>query len=278
MTTVADWQKPVAVALPAVIAPDEGICLYAQSGEDWYRAEIRGWWKNRLFVMTPEEACDGGVLAELDREKLKCDRYATHDGWDYFTPDGRKLEDAANKATLAAGPIKEKRYLQRYDDYHNSPTRGTWGKVRIYNFNERWVFVDWSGEGKLESVERVLRRDLSTPRGSMAYPGCVTFHNEAGVRAKAEKDKADEERRIWREKNEGEHTFIHCQDANILGLSLNGNTEAKVLAAFRKLSKVRHPDMGGSAQEFQRLCAAKDRALADLKAGGCKNCMSSRNT
>ena len=274
------WQKLLAVAQPAVITPDEGIRLYVQSGPDWDPVEIRGWWKNRLFITIPECMCDGGELAELNRDDLKSKRYATHNGYDYLTPDGRRREDEANNATRAAGQIKERRYVQYHDHFVDSKTKGQWIKVRIYNFNQRWVFIDWNADnenaGNPSLISWLSRRDLSTARGAMAYPNCITFHDSVGVKAKAESDRQEEERRVWREKNEGKHTFIHNEDAGILGLSINANTEAKVLAAFRKLSKRHHPDMGGSAQEFRRLCAAKDRALADLKAGGCKNSMAPR--
>jgi hypothetical protein len=261
------------LALAPAAEPETDLCLYAQSGAEWDRAEIRGWWKGRLFVLIPDCFCDGGSLAELNRDDLMLKRYATHDGNDYFTPDGRDREDESIKATLAKGQIPEKRYVQYYDDFYNSKTRGTWKKVRVYNFNERWVFIDWNGDdaenaGNPLGIGWLLRRDLSTARGAMEHPGGVTFHDTAGMKAKAEKDKADEERRRYWEEREGRHTHINPEDAGILGLGINANTESKVLAAFRKLSKIRHPDVGGSASEFQRLCAAKDRALRDLKAAG----------
>jgi hypothetical protein len=90
--------------------PDDG-CLYMQSGPDWEQTEIRGWWKDRMFIKLPDSMCRGGDIVELDREKLKKDRFATHDGYDFFTPDGKEKEDAANKATLAAGQMKAVKHL-----------------------------------------------------------------------------------------------------------------------------------------------------------------------
>jgi hypothetical protein len=67
--------------------------LYVQSGLDWTEVEVRGWWKDRLFIKVP----GSGDIVELDREELKSKRCASHKGYTYFTPDGKEREDAERK-------------------------------------------------------------------------------------------------------------------------------------------------------------------------------------
>jgi hypothetical protein len=37
-----------------------------------------------------------------------------------------------------------------------------------------------------------------------------------------------------------------------------------VLARYRELAKTRHPDVGGTNEEFVRLCGARDDALKEV--------------
>ena len=46
-----------------------------------------------------------------------------------------------------------------------------------------------------------------------------------------------------------------------------GVTEADVQARYKELAKKVHPDMGGSAEEFQRLQALRDKALDEVAFG-----------
>jgi hypothetical protein len=52
----------------------------------------------------------------------------------------------------------------------------------------------------------------------------------------------------------------------ILGVEQKASREA-IVSAFRALSKVHHPDAGGSSEDFRRLRKAYDDGMAQLKRG-----------
>ena len=249
-------------------ANDIAVRLYCQSGPNWTEAEIRGWWKDRLFIKPPHYGAHAETLtAELDRHELLTKRRAYHDGFTYFTPDGKEAEDAANRATLAAGQMREVKHI-----YTSSRER-----LRIMNMNKRWMFFDWAQLAGyapgIEWVEASHPQDragygLNGHNGASGYDSGCSFYSETGLKA-SERHIADLKRqREELTQTQGAPTFVNPDDAAVLGLALNANTPAKIMAAFRKLSKIHHPDMGGSASEFQRICDARDRALADLQRGG----------
>ena len=242
---------------------DTSFVVFAQSGPDWTETEIRGWWKDRLFIKVPDCFCSGGVIAELDRRELQSKRYASHDGITYFTPDGKDMEDAAIAKTIAAGQMDSEIFV-----YYsaNEVVDGTfvprWHKKRVFNMNDRWVFL-YFYDGELEYVER---NGLDTDWGSSSWPSCWQLYSDAGRRAKQERDE-QMAREQARKKAEAEAANLRCllaMDAETLGISIY-STKEQVLAAFKRLARIQHPDAGGSAEAFQRLARARDRAIAALR-------------
>jgi hypothetical protein len=242
--------------------PDDWV-VYAQSGPDWTETEVRGWWKERLFIKIPDSFCRGGDIAELDRGELRSKRYATHDGITYFTPDGKDREDAENAKTIAAGQMAEVMYIYYFS--HDEKWVGRWFKRRVFNMNARWVFFYWGdghwGEGGPENpLEYVDRAGFDSESG--AWP----FYSEAGMHAKQKRDE-ESAREQARQKAAAEAANRPClldEDANILGIGVY-STEAQVLTAFKRLARIHHPDAGGTAAAFQRISQAKDRAIPALK-------------
>jgi hypothetical protein len=226
--------------------------LYVQSGPTWDKVEIRGHWKDRLFVKMPDAFCDGGDTVELDLAELQSKRCVSHNGHTFFTHDGKDREDAENAKTIAAGQMSEAMYVHvRHSAYfvlgsgESHPPR--WESHRVFQQNERWCFF-YRGE-RLTWVER---NGLDSHEGASAWDGSDgywTVYSEAGMRAAMLRD---------------ERT-ISDEDATALGIPINA-TEADVIAAFKQLAKIHHPDTGGTAEGFRKLSQARDRALATLTA------------
>ena len=228
-----------------------GVILHVQSGPDWTEAEVRGWWKDRLFVKIPDSFCDGGEVVELNRKELKSKRFTSHNGYTYFTPDGKEKEDAENAKTIAAGQMAEVMYVHYYghEDIGGKFVR-RWRKQRVFNMNKRWIFFYWNNP--VETLAWVEKNGLDSYQGAFAYPDGIGFYSEDGLRAKEKHDEEWEREHAHKRKTTGE-AWILAEDAIMLGISIN-STEAQVLAAFRKLARVHHPDAGGTAEGIPANC------------------------
>lgn len=153
---------------------DTGFVVFAQSGPRWYKAEVRGWYKDRIFIKVPDSFCNGDHIAELNRRELWAKRYTAYDGITYFTPDGKDREDAQNAKTIAAGQMTAEVFIYCFAFEGSGP--GKWYKQRVHNMNARWVFFYWDGCSDIEYVER---DGLDSDRGSMGDPSCCIFFSEA---------------------------------------------------------------------------------------------------
>src|SRR5262249_2827927 len=197
--------------------PDTSFVVFAQSGPDWTETEIRGWWKDRLFIKVPDCFCSGGVIAELDRRELQSRRYASHDGITYFTPDGKNREDAENKKTIASGQMISEIFVYSWSNkIIDGKAVPSWHKQRVFNMNDHWVFL-YVYDGELEYVER---SSLDTDWGSSSWPSCWQFYSDAGRQAKQKRDE-EFEREQARKKAEAEAAKRGCllaEDANTLGI------------------------------------------------------------
>jgi hypothetical protein len=255
-------RKPLAVA-PAE-EPDIPHRLFYQCGPQWYEIEIRGWFKSRIFIKIPERIRFGDSLVELDRHELRVKRRTWRDGRCFFTSDGREREDAENRRTLAAGQMKEEMFLYTWADWmtyaDGTSVRGPHvRKHRIFARNDRWYFARFE-DGSFDWIEREEPgRDLDGVRGAWSWSdthdSATSYYSAAGIEARRREDE-----RIKRRKSGP----IRPDDADLLGIDVDAS-EADVVAAFRRMSKIHHPDQGGTAESFRRLCEAKDRALATLR-------------
>ena len=246
--------------------PDAKIRLYAQSGPDWTETEVRGWWKDRLFIKIPDCFCYGGNVVELDRRELWSKRCASHDGYTYFTPDGKEREDAENAKTIAAGQMTEVMYIHycAHEDVGGKFVPG-WRKQRVFNMNERWIFFYW--DERDEAPEYVERKDFDSEWGASSSSGW-RFYSDTGLRAKQKYDEEFEAHirasAAADQKRKSSQGWVLAEDAITLGIGAN-STEAEVIAAFKRLARIHHPDAGGTVEGFQKISLARDRAIATLK-------------
>jgi hypothetical protein len=203
-----------------------------------------------------------GVIVELDKVELKSKRYTSQDGRTFFTPEGKKREDAENAKTIAAGQMSEELHIYYHD--HESG----WGKQRAFNMNGRWIFFYWDGDQNKPLVW--VKRQSLDEGGTYAWNGVKLwkFYSEAGMRAEIKSTEERQRRRaeaLRRWLDGGHQSAILAEDALTLGVTPSA-TETEVIAAFRRLVKVHHPDTGGTAEGFRRISQARDRALATLTA------------
>jgi hypothetical protein len=232
--------------------------LYVQRGPDWTEAEVLDWGtkrrgtQDRIYVKIPDSLCSRDDIVVLDRRELWEKRRTSYDGYTFFTPDGKEREDAANATTIAAGQMAEELYVYFRD--HESITVWRWDKERIFNMNDRWLF--FCRDGDKSDLMWVEREGFDSHEGARAHDGYGdggTVYSEAGMRA-------------WMKRDEERHRApILAEDAITLHVSVNC-TEAEVIAAFKRLAKVHHPDTGGTAEAFRKISQARDRALATLTA------------
>jgi len=214
--------------------PDAKIRLYAQNGPDWTETEVRGWWKDRLFIKIPDCFCYGGNVVELDRRELWSKRCASHDGYTYFTPDGKEREDAENAKTIAAGQMTEVMYIHycAHEDVGGKFVP-RWRKQRVFNMNERWIFFYW--DERDEAPEYVERKDLDSEWGASSSSGW-RFYSDTGLRAKQKYDEEFEAHirasAAADKKRKSSQGWLLAEDAITLGIGAN-STEAEVIAAFR---------------------------------------------
>lgn len=218
-------------------------------------------------------------------------------GYHYFTEDAKAREDA-KISDILANPVKAEHYLWSYGSVFNKKTKRwsrleTWQKHRILGWTEHWLLVDVGWEtGDCEEIGKVSwvdRGEIKSTGFDWAAHG--HFYTKDGMakemksrddRVEADRKKREDAKKAERERVRAErvraestyewakrytysngfsHTVVqNADDAKLLKVSLTASKE-EILASFKSLAKVHHPDMGGNLGVFQNISAAKDRMM-----------------
>jgi hypothetical protein len=245
--------------------------LYRQHLSDWTPVEVRGWWKNRIFIKyNGTAACNNSEdIVELDRYALHAHGFAEDDqGQLYFTPDGKAAEDKRNTDDIAT-PWRRELYLYRRI-CHTGPGAvllySDWQKTRIHNLNERFVFVR-EPDGKIGWMHRWSFREGG--EYNSGWTGRHRYFTESAMRLTQEEEafyrrqrERHESDARWRASGATGSKFADA--ASLLGISVDATAD-EIQAAYRRLVKAAHPDVGGDPAVFRRLTEARDALLKAVR-------------
>ena len=109
-----------------------------------------------------------------------------------------------------------------------------------------------------------LRLDELETRGELAFAACLILSRQRWreVQADLRRD-AHAQRRARAGRRPFQHDAAHqARHREVLNLPLEGALRAaEIKAAFRRLAKTAHPDVGGSSEQFHRITVARDALL-----------------
>ena len=112
-----------------------------------------------------------------------------------------------------------------------------------------------------------LNLDELRARGRLAFGACLILTLDSWRQDQADlRRDAHQRRRVHSHRTPlsfQREARDHRQDRAVLRLPLEGTLQAsEIKAAFRRLAKTAHPDVGGSSELFQGITRARDALLA----------------
>ncbi len=266
--------------------------IFVQYPGEWLEVEVRGWHGERMFIKCHHT----GATIELNLKELDEKGWTTYtgvhggSGSHYFTLEEKERE-TERVAQIIANPTDKEHYLWSHGQTWNEKTKRwskkeIWQKHRILGWTATWIFlkVGWKA-GDCEGIGNIAwvdRGDIKSKGEDWAAHGIFYTFDAMNKKVKDDTDRwakeqiRKEEAEKARRKAERDRMYNwgqsssswgftstivqNANDAKLLKVSMTAS-KAEIMASFKNLAKIHHPDMGGNLATFQNISAAKDRMV-----------------
>ena len=152
---------------------------------------------------------------------------------------------------------------QRTDNGWDKPSG--WLQMRVVQWDVDTVFVEHPDTLKEIKLSRRMLKNHGYDGIDIRKPSETWFYTAEGVEQVINsEDKVMEMLAAARASRAALNAMAFALDQGetaILPIP-SGADKATIMRSFRERAKLHHPDHGGNADDFRRLCAAKDKALA----------------